>query len=298
MACRVRGAGRLRFPVATLRDIGRDLIIRGEYAGLLDLPLVHVAGEYEVAKGVLSYRENGKRIATSDYLHILWTDHADGRGRAALTLARNLYRIALNAERVQAEELSGIVASALPLPNRFEDAAKFNTQITPPAGDESGQPIEAVKPSPLQMLATMFFGAKGKTLFLPTAVQGAPRREAVPRGDYEQAKLQPRIDPQTIAAHARAYDDVLRALGVSPLMMSNTIPPTREVLRAHVVYLIDPIARLIEGAAAQKGVTIDIDTAPIMRFDTAGQARALGTMVQAGLSVDEALELAGFVEAE
>ena len=297
MACEVSGAARLRFPVTVLRDIGRDLIVRGEYAGLLDLPLVHVLGEYRIKRGRLEYHDrdaDGREIkrASSDYLHILWTDSADGNGKSALENARQLWRIASHAERVMALELSGTVGSVIPMPT----GESGGRGLTAPHDTERYRADTATRGAEpanfRRVIIETLRGLKGNTALLPTH-SGSVRDKNTPDADYKQAKLQPRIDPQTPVAHGRAYDDVLRAVGIHPLMMSATLPPTREIMRLHCCMTIEPICRLIESYAADKGMAINISTEPLMRYDVAGTARAFGVYVQAGLSLDEAAEQVG-----
>ena len=287
MACEVTGGARLRFPAPVMRDIGRGLVL-GEYIGLLDLPLVTVHNGQIGADGRLTYMDNGVQHTATDYLKITWSENGGRHGKGALDNARALWKIASHAERVQAEELSGMVGSILPMPNEFAIGFPKKNPKLPQ------QPIDVVAESnPVKVISRALAGLRGGTKPMPTASQGASRNQAVPREDWKQSKLQPRVDANTVAIHGNSRDDVFRAVGVHPMMLSATLPPSREVMRLHCCFLIEPLARLIESAAAQKGMAIKIDTSPLLKYDVAGTARAFAGFIQSGLSEDEAARLVG-----
>ncbi len=281
VASEVTGKSKLQFPPPVLRDLGRDIVVEGQAFFLLDLPLVHVIGGKIREDGRLVYKEDDVEHVTGDFLQVKWSDGLNGL--SALENARGLWQTASHGERVHAEELSGNVFSVIPMPNRFESSPRGEGR-----GMINAQPASIMDNSPVLVATDLIRRLRGKTGVVPTAVQGNPRNEAIPRGDWQQVKGQPRIDSNTLTAHQRAYDDVLRAIGVPPLMMSNLVPPSREVLRMYCCFLIEPILRLIEAAAAQKGMTIELSSAPLLRYDVAGTARAYQGFIAGGMSDERA----------
>ena len=264
VASEVTGKSKLQFPPPVLRDLGRDIVVEGQAFFLLDLPLVHVIGGKIREDGRLVYKEDDVEHVTGDFLQVKWSDGLNGL--SALENARGLWQTASHGERVHAEELSGNVFSVIPMPNRFESSPRGEGR-----GMINAQPASIMDNSPVLVATDLIRRLRGKTGVVPTAVQGNPR-----------------IDSNTLTAHQRAYDDVLRAIGVPPLMMSNLVPPSREVLRMYCCFLIEPILRLIEAAAAQKGMTIELSSAPLLRYDVAGTARAYQGFIAGGMSDERA----------
>ena len=205
MVCEISGPAANRFPVTVMRDLGRDLIVQGQANFLLALPLVHVIGGTIRKDGRIEWYEGGKRRDSGDYLSVNWTDAGDGQGRSALQNARSLWSIASEAERVEKEELSGNVSSIVAVPNSWK--SNEQTKTDPPT-----KPGER----PQDVLGRMVKTLRGKTALLPTVFQGERRKGNVPMQDWVQQKWQPRVDEKTLAIHSRAYDDVLRAIGVHP----------------------------------------------------------------------------------
>ena len=90
--------------------------------------------------------------------------------------------------------------------------------------------------------------------------------------------------------------EILAAYGLSAVLLNEQAPATslREVARMLLNGTIQPIAKLIAAEVmAKTGTEIIFDFAKLRASDVAGQARAVGALVKAGVSVSDALVQTG-----
>lgn len=107
--------------------------------------------------------------------------------------------------------------------------------------------------------------------------------------DLEQADLNPTVD----ALHNR----LLTAAGIPPALFtdSGAAGGMREAYRLFCLQTIEPLARQLMPELAKIGVT-SLSTKSMMSADVAGKARAVGTLVGAGMDLQKALALVGWSE--
>lgn len=105
--------------------------------------------------------------------------------------------------------------------------------------------------------------------------------------DLEQADLNPTVD----ALHNR----LMAAAGVPPGMFSasGSASQSREAYRFFTVGTILPLARQLLPELSKIGVTT-LSSKSMLSADVAGRARAVGTLVGAGMTLDQALKLVGW----
>lgn len=107
--------------------------------------------------------------------------------------------------------------------------------------------------------------------------------------DLEQAEL-----PATVEAlHVR----LLAAAGIPPALLtpSGNAGAMREAYRLFCLQTVEPLARTLLPELAKVGVS-SLTTGSMMSADVAGRARAVGTLVGAGMSLEKALALVGWNE--
>lgn len=107
--------------------------------------------------------------------------------------------------------------------------------------------------------------------------------------DLEQAEL-----PATVEQlHVR----LLAAAGIPPALLtpSGNAGAMREAYRLFCLQTVEPLARTLLPELAKVGVS-SLTTGSMMSADVAGRARAVGTLVGAGMSLDKALALVGWNE--
>lgn len=107
--------------------------------------------------------------------------------------------------------------------------------------------------------------------------------------DHESADLNPTVD--------QLHNRLLAAAGIPPTLLTpnGNAGAMREGYRLFVLQHIEPLARQLLPELAKVGVT-KLGTGTMMSADVAGRARAVGTLVGAGMSLDKALALVGWNE--
>ncbi len=99
------------------------------------------------------------------------------------------------------------------------------------------------------------------------------------------------LNPATDGLHER----LLAACGIPPALVtsSGNAGAMREAYRLFVLQTIEPLARQLLPELTKVGVS-KLGTSEMMSADVAGRARAVGTLVQAGVPVARAMKLAGW----
>ncbi len=109
--------------------------------------------------------------------------------------------------------------------------------------------------------------------------------------DLEQADLNPTVD--------QLHNRLLAAAGIPPALLtaSGNAGAMRESYRLFVLQTVEPLARTLLPELAKIGVT-SLSTGSMMSADVAGRARAVGTLVGAGMTLDQAMQLVGWGKAD
>ena len=107
--------------------------------------------------------------------------------------------------------------------------------------------------------------------------------------DLEQADLNPTVD--------QLHNRLLAAAGIPPALLtpSGNAGAMREAYRLFCLQTVEPLARTLLPELAKIGVT-SLSTGSMMSADVAGRARAVGTLVGAGMPLEKALALMGWSE--
>lgn len=105
--------------------------------------------------------------------------------------------------------------------------------------------------------------------------------------DLEQADLNPTVD--------QLHNRLLAATGIPPTLFTpnGNAGAMHEGYRLFILQTIEPLARTLLPELAKIGVT-KLGTASSLSADVAGRARAVGTLVGAGMSLDQAMKLVGY----
>ena len=93
------------------------------------------------------------------------------------------------------------------------------------------------------------------------------------------------------------HNRLLAAAGIPPTLFTpnGNAGAMREGYRLFILQTIEPLARTLLPELAKIGVT-KLGTASSLSADVAGRARAVGTLVGAGMTLDKALALVGWSE--
>ncbi|MGQ0565541.1 MAG: hypothetical protein ACT4OK_10780 [Gemmobacter sp.] len=107
--------------------------------------------------------------------------------------------------------------------------------------------------------------------------------------DLESADLNPTVE--------QLHNRLLSAAGIPPALLtpSGNAGAMREAYRLFCLQTVEPLARTLLPELAKIGVT-SLSTGSMMSADVAGRARAVGTLVGAGMTLDKALALVGWSE--
>lgn len=105
--------------------------------------------------------------------------------------------------------------------------------------------------------------------------------------DLESADLNPAVE--------QLHNRLLAAAGIPPALLtpSGNAGAMREAYRLFVLQTVEPLARTLLPELSKIGVT-SLSSGSMMSADVAGRARAVGTLVGAGMTLDAALALVGW----
>lgn len=158
-------------------------------------------------------------------------------------------------------------------------------------------PVDGADESVTQLkadLATL----KGNTALVQTTQSGwgAGAQQKVPR-EYSVQRLG--ADPPEALGELRGdvAADILAACGVPPSRGIPNIDGTaqRESWRRFLHSSVVPMGLLVAAElSAALGAEVGLGFDRLMASDLSGRARAIGSLVKGGMSIDEALEVAGF----
>ena len=109
--------------------------------------------------------------------------------------------------------------------------------------------------------------------------------------DLEQADLNPTVD--------QLHNRLLAAAGIPPALLTanGNAGAMREAYRLFCLQTVEPLARTLLPELAKVGVT-SLSTRSMLSADVAGRARAVGTLVGAGVPLDQAMQLVGWGKAD
>ena len=200
--------------------------------------------------------------------------HGLSPGAWAATTAR----LHAEAEGSLADEASGPVGQLIPLPVDGGDG-----------GDDD----------PLAMLKADITKARGKAVLVETTAAGFGTGMAeAPRRDWVAARLGPDMPPTMVEVAQQAFERVLAAAGVPPSLFTDADGTAqREAVRRWHMNVVLPLARVLEHELSrnlQTPVRLEFDGYP---KDMVSRAQVFAKLAaQEGVTVQQALELAGLIE--
>ena len=197
-------------------------------------------------------------------------------GISPLGWARLTGRLHASLEDAIADEASGTRGHVLPVP-------------AGPDADGTGDP-NAVLRADIEAL-------RGRTVMVETTAAGwGEGMNAAPRSDWKPSRIGANPPASMATLRTDSAQAVLAACGVSAdLFVAGDAAGQRESWRRFLHGSVQPLGDLVAAELAVKldvpGLRLNFDR--LMASDLSGRARALGSMVTAGMELDEARRLAG-----
>ena len=265
-------------------DAGRRLIRDGEFVGQVSTNPngIEATFDYDVAKGG-RYRLTFARPETSvtlkevdpaKVIHARYSadKHQPWIGRSPMAWARSTSELAGNLEQVLADEAGAPHGYILPL---AQETGKR----------QDGVSLEASMTAKLREL-------RGRLLVQPvrtTSTRSIEDVHAVQKWAAARVGVNP---PESIVALARqTFEHTLAAYGLSAaLVLPGNQVGQREALRNALHTVVEPIARILEEALTRTLETpVRFDFAPLAGIDVQSRARAVKALVDAGVTLEDAL---------
>ena len=176
-------------------------------------------------------------------------------------------------------------------------AANLEKQLSREAGGPAGTLIPSPESSDLTDLQKDINKLTGQVTFAPSFAGGHGSGAATaPAKDYGLVRLGLNVPASTPALRRMVNLDLLAAAGIPPALADPSDQvSSRESWRQFIHAAVLPVARMIEREVAVKLEVPDfaLDFSELQASDIQGRARALGSMVKAGVDIEEAMRLAG-----
>jgi hypothetical protein len=270
---------------ADLAAIGLSLCLRGECAFHIrleggDVRLVRAAYWDELGNGRYHLHiahpasTETVRALEGEVLRLTINSPAEQpwRGRSPFALMGTSPRLMAEIESALSGATEMVARGILPFP----DSVPEEQQAAALRGLKSGGTLAAVRSK------ADFATSTGNT-------RASEWRRVELTPDLEQADLNPTVE--------QLHNRLLAAAGIPPALLtpSGNAGAMREAYRLFCLQTVEPLARTLLPELAKIGVTT-LTTGSMMSADVAGRARAVGTLVGAGMALDKALELVGWSE--
>ena len=144
---------------------------------------------------------------------------------------------------------------------------------------------------------------KGKTVLVESTAAnwGSGSSGGAPTGDFQSRRVGANPPEGLVRLRREVEESLLGACGIPTTVLdASAAAAARETFRQFLHLTISPIARHIAGQiqAAFEMDTFEITFDRLMASDLSGRARAMQSMVAAGVEVDKAMALSGLMEAE
>ena len=114
--------------------------------------------------------------------------------------------------------------------------------------------------------------------------------------EWQPTRFGPNPPDGQIELRSAATASILAAAGVSPALVASNTPAAsmRESFRQFLFATIAPVGRIVAQEAQRvMGGSGSLDWSALSASDVTGRARAFGSLVKAGMAVDEARRVAG-----
>ena len=182
--------------------------------------------------------------------------------------------------------------------------ARVLANIVNKLGDDASTPVAHMIPMPdgatvaqRQGVAKDIRDARGRVIVPETTRAGIGQgAAAAPQRDFESSRVGPDPSANALALQDSAAMAVLRALGIPPGLYSGSGGASREAYRQFYAVTVNPLAKLMEAELRVKlnlpELAISLDD--LAAIDITAKSRAVGTLVQAGVPLPLAVQMAGF----
>ena len=168
--------------------------------------------------------------------------------------------------------------------------------------DEASMPVGAIVPvpKPSDTLAADVAALRGRVLLGETMAGGWGAGESARAyRDWEARRVGPDVPAANVELWRRVQAAVLSAAGVPGDLVEESGAGFRESWRRFLHSTIAPIGMVVEGELERLGMSPPTCTFDrLFASDLQGRARAMGSMVQAGISPASAARICGFEDAD
>lgn len=159
-------------------------------------------------------------------------------------------------------------------------------------------PFPDVVPEEQQQAALRGLKAGGMLVAIRSRADFATNTGNARPNEFRRVELTPDLEQAELPATVeQLHVRLLAAAGIPPALLtpSGNAGAMREAYRLFCLQTVEPLARTLLPELAKVGVS-SLTTGSMMSADVAGRARAVGTLVGAGMSLDKALALVGWNE--
>ena len=289
-----------------LSQIGRELCRHGESVWYIDVvngtPVMYPVFNHQVVVGKFQRDswmydvqlpgpdalDNAKRVQYAQICHFQYSyDKArPWVGVSPLTWAIDTAMTMGMSEQRMKEEAGSPTGYLIPIPEQ-------------PATDVD----EDTDNDPLAELKARLGALKGSIALVESMAAGwSDGRSGAPRGDWQPHRLGAHPPESLIRMRADMQQIILAACGVPPALASTTATQTssRESWRQFLHGTIQPVATLVEAELRIKlnSPELSLTFERLFASDLQGRARAFKSMVDGGLSVQDAAIQSGLLEPE
>ena len=277
-----------------LSMIGRALVRQGEYVAVIemgmesDTPRLATAASWTVTGGAdpsgwlyqVSLagpsQQSTSVIPAAGVVHVRYSSDTatPWRGVGPLQSARLAGRLSAEVSAALADELSGPRGQLLPLPNL--------------GGDDPA--IDSLK-SDIRHLA-------GGLAFVESmSDQFGSGPTSTPSSGWDSKRVGAAIPAASIEAARLAFEEVVASCGLSPsLWFDAQGTGKRESYRQALHSVIAPLGRIVAAELTAKLETdVQLDWTELRAGDISGRARAMASMVKAGMDLTKAMALSGLM---
>lgn len=286
--------------------VAREFVYSGESAWLLD-----VLNDGRLAAGVASSWEvNGAGVHPEGWRYRLdvlgpsgnRTRRAEWMGVLHFMIGRQPSQPWKGQSPLERAGVTRKLANLLEARLGEETAAQVGNIIALPRDPGPRQKPDGSMFDPLEDTRKALSSIRGKTVLVETTASGwGEGRFSAPRQDWKPQRIGP--DPPSSLAALR--NDVTRiilaALGVPPPLLQDNSDGTaqRESWRRFLHGTIQPVANIVaEELSIKLDEEVKINFDELFASDLSGRARAFQSMVQGGMDVAKAAQLAGLMDME
>lgn len=268
------GRHEMLFSPERLQTMASELVIYGQSLWLRDNGDIKWEQRCTVSRKTGQYRIRGKPIPPERVLHFRTNvDMISGQGRSDLAIALTTQEFIRKIETNLADEIDAPRGYLIPTQGYWE-----------PKIDDEGNVLDN------DVMAAMK-DMEGGLLLVPSETINMMGAGTTPSSQYEwhQRRIGFEAPEVVLKWYEAARLTALSVMGI-PASLVNPVDASamREGWRLYLFTVVDPLAKLLEAAAARCGLEIDLNFDELGASDIANRARAYGSLVDGGMSEEEA----------